>query len=141
MSYGPEYLKGFQLRQAAASTSPQEHDSDSVATVTDSTTKRALAQRPGPVSPALLGVPFSYGEQVHCGKHILSLAVSVHLPSERIFFFFHSSVLHLSLLQALGTPHAGSPTNYCAPSPEMMRALMAFQTSLESEHCQLLLPC
>lgn len=76
-----------------------------------------------------------YGEQVRSGKRLLPFAASVHLPFEQIFFFFYGSILHFSLFQVPGTPHSGCPTDSCATSPEMMRVLVAFPISLDSDHC------
>ena len=139
VSYVPEYLKGFQLRQPAVSTSPHG--------MTRLMLPIAAVTLKGPwPSTLILFLPVLFWV---CFFHIIwrtslfrsarsffcVLLMSVSLPLERIFF--HIRAFHFPLFQVSGTCHSGSCTNSCAISSEMIRVLITFQIYIESDHCWL----
>lgn len=139
VSYVPEYLKGFQLRQPTVSISLHGMTGLMlpIGTVTlkghwPSTLVLCL--------PVLFWVCFFH---IICRTSLFRsarsyfcvLLMSVSLPLERIFF--HIRAFHFPLFQVSGTCHSGSCTNSCAISSEMIRVLITFQIYIESDHCWL----
>lgn len=110
VSYVPECLKGFQLRQAAISTSLKMHDRADVTNVTNA--KRALAQNPGPVSTC---APRNVSSQCMENRSMLISAFFCCVCQSAFWMdFFHINVLPFPLFQILGSPHSGCPPDSCA---------------------------